>query len=430
MKRLPNALHAVAVVCCVLLSPRALDAQFIPGNENDLQLANGMDIIYIYSDPSIGPSVGSSSFAANDFFWKVMSKDTLRHCSGTMEVTGLDIWNFDGDYIKMEGPNNTALADYFISKGDSVNPPVNPLQIEPDQADPNGVMISFGPGGPKNNSFFTNPGCPPFGYIYGFELDVDITGGAGIGAGITVTANGLEHLCLTTFIPGAGHTFSGFNLCGNGQGDGAMVDAHSSDVAGAIGETQFDVVGGGLYSAFGGYAQAGVLGGAEGVHEAAQNFLEFAEPVLAMVVSSATGQGLEEGLAGVHYNCPPGPGGSIGARLYAWQGLYGQPAAVVGTLGPPLPTCVKFKSSKLGLNPTDPLFNVFLGLWQDYVTQTDNGNPATLTPFDDGTATMANLPLPPQVIPVGITVPLSFQGFWKTATGVECSQVTRLFMHG
>lgn len=404
-------------------------AQTIPGNENDLQLANGTDIIYIYDDPSIGPGVGTSGvpdFATNSYYWKVMSKDTLRHCAGTMEVTGMDIWDFDSDFTALEGGvNNTALADSLISLCDSTTVP-----IEPNQADATATLLSFGPGGPKNNAFLTDPGCPPVGYIYGYELEVDITGGAGVGAGIPMVANGATDQCFTTFIPGAGHTFAGPNSCADGQGDGAMPDAHSSDVGGAIGETQFDVVGGGVGSLFGGFGTLGASAGTDGVKEVAQQFLEFAEPTLAMHVNSATGQGLEEGLAGVHYNCPPAVGGSLGARLYAWQGL-GRPAAVMGTLAAPLASCVNFKGGKLGLSPTDPLFNIFLGLWQGVVIQTDNGAAATGTVFDDGTFTTLSLPLPGQVIPVGVTVPLSFQGFWKKTSGtVEGSQVTRLFLHG
>jgi hypothetical protein len=431
MKRSTFGFSAAAAA---LLFSGIAGAQVIPGNENDLQLQNGIDLIYIYTDPSIGPSVGSSGiadFATNDFFWRVDSKDTLRHCAGTVEITGFDIWDFDGDFTALEGGlNNTALADYYISKSDTTNPPANPGQIEPDQTDPNGVVLTFGAGGPKNNAFLTDPGCPPVGFITGYELEVDITGGAGVGAGIVVTADGVTDLCLTTFIPGAGHTYSGANTCADGNGDGSMPDGHSTDVGGAIGETAFDLIGGGQYSAFGGFGQAGALGGTDGVKEHASNFLEFAEPILAMNVNSSTGQGIEEGQAGVHYDCPPAAGGSLGARLYAWQGLT-RPAAVMGTLAAPLPVCVNFKGGKLGLSPTDPLFNIFLGLWQGTVIQTDNGLPMTGTVFDDGTFTTLSLPLPGQVIPVGVTIPLSFQGFYKKTSGlVEGSQVTRWFMHG
>jgi len=406
-------------------------AQTIPGNQNDLQLANGQDIIYIYDDPSIGPPVGTSGvpdFATNTWFWKVMSKDTLRHCAGTMEVTGMNIWSYDGDYAVLEGGvNNTALADYFLS---TCLPPVPGAAIEPNPADPNGTLLTFGPGGPKNNVFITDPGCPPPGYTYGFEITVDITGGAGVGAGIPMVANGTTDQALTCFIPGAGHTFSGANTCADNNGDGVSPDAHSSDQGGAVGETQFDVVGGGVTSLFGGAGTLGAVVLGDGVKEVAQNWIEFAEPTLVMNVNSATGQGVEEGLAGIHYNCPPAVGGSLGARLYAWQGK-GRPAAVMGTLAAPLGSCVNFKGSKLGLNPTDPLFNVFLGLWQGVIIQTDNGGAATGTAFDDGTFTTLSLPLPGQVIPIGVTVPLSFQGFYKKTSGqVDGTQVTRFFLHG
>ena len=415
--------QAVLVFAASLVLAVIAPAQTIPGNENDLQLANGIDVVFTYSDPSIGGS-GVPDFGTHEYIWKVISKDVLRHCSGAMEVTGMDVWSFDGDYGTFEGPNNTSIADYMLSKT------VAGIPIEPDQADATATLLSFGPGGPKNNIFLPDPGCTPPGYVYGYELDVDITGGAGAGSGIQVTANGATDLCFTAFIPGGGQTYSGANSCSNGNGDGVTPDAHSSDAGGAIGETQFDVVGGGVASLFGGFGGPSGTLGADGVHEVAQQFLEFAEPTLAMHVNSSTGQGLEEGLAGVHYDCPPAVGGTIGARLYAWQGL-GRPAAVMGTLAAPLAACVNFKGSKLGLSPTDPLFNLFLGLWQGVVVQTDNGSAATGTVFDDGTFTTLSLPLPAQVVPLGVTVPLSFQGFYKKPSGtLEGSQVTRLFLHG
>src|SRR5262245_4232962 len=106
-------------VLIALLMVRAAGAQVIPGNENDLQLNNGVDIAYIYDDPSIGPAVGTSGvpdFATNTWYWKVMPKETLLHRTGVMEVTGLDIWTFDGDYGVFENGKNTALADSFLSR--------------------------------------------------------------------------------------------------------------------------------------------------------------------------------------------------------------------------------------------------------------------------------------------------------------------------
>jgi len=426
-----SPIHILSALSALLLV-RAAGAQVIPGNENDLTLNNGWDLMYVYDDPSIGPPVGTSGvpdFATNSWFWKVMPKETLLHRTGVMEATGLDFLHQDGDFGVTENGNNTAFADYFVSGADTTNPPLEPGLIEPDQADPNGVLISFGPGGPKNNVFITDPGCAPTAYAWAYEIDVDLTGGAGPGAGIPILADGLHDLCLTTFVPGAGHTYSGPNTCGDDNGDGAVVDGHSSNMVGAIGETPFDLDGGGN-SRFGGFGTLGMAAGTDGVHEAPASCLQFAEPTLAMVVNSATGQGLEEGLAGVHYNCPVGAGGSIGARLYAWQGL-GRPAAVVGTLAPPLPSSLKFKGGDLLLSPVDPLFQLFLGLWQGTVVQTDNGHAATGTEFDDGTFTTVQLPLPPQVVSIGTTVTLSFQGFWKKPSGqLEGSQVTRFFMHG
>jgi hypothetical protein len=103
----------------------------------------------------------------------------------------------------------------------------------------------------------------------------------------------------------------------------------------------------------------------------------------------------------------------------------------MGTLAAPLAACIPFKGGSLGISPVDPFFNIFLGLWQGAIIQTNNGLAATGTEFDDGTFTTLSLPLPAQVIPVGVTVPLSFQGFWKKPGGtVEGTNITRFFMHG
>src|SRR5262245_2750736 len=164
MLRSTVALRLGVSLMLVSLAPSApaQTVPVIPGNLNDLTLANGTDIIYIYDDPSIGPGVGTSGvpdFATNTYFWKVMSRDVLRHASGTMEVTGISVWNFDGDYVALEGPNNTALPDVYISRGIPASSPFPAQVIEPDQADPNAAMFSFGPGGPKNNVFLPSPGC-------------------------------------------------------------------------------------------------------------------------------------------------------------------------------------------------------------------------------------------------------------------------------
>jgi len=425
MKRSTFAFSAAAAA---LLLSRIAGAQLAVGNENDHLLENGGDVIYIYTDPSTGPGVGTSGvpdFATNDFLWRVTSKKAMKSCTGTAEMTGLDIFAFDFDFTFADaGGNNTAVADMYLSKSDTTNPPVNPLQIEPDQTDPNAVLVTFGPGTPKNNVFVTDPGCPPPNYLYGYEFDVDLTGGAGVGAGIVITADGNTDNCITDFIPGL-QTYSGAGACGSG--DGADPDLHSSDVLGGPGETQFDLVGGAQYSEFGGFGQSGVLGGTDGIREIAVNYGQFAEPIVNMRVDSATGVGLEEGLAGVEYLWPVS-GGQLGADYFALQGI-GKKCAIMGTLSPPLASCINFKGGKLGLLPTDPLFGIFLNLWTGTITQQDNGAASTGTVFDDGQFQTLVLPLGAHPGGTG-AITLSFQGFYKKASGsVEGSPVTRTTLH-
>jgi len=414
------------VLTCVAacLAGSALHAQGAPpnpSNENDLQLHNGPDTFFFYSDPS----------DPTDFFWKVWPKEVMRSCTGTMEIIGLHISLADTDFSTIIGANNTVLPDMFFSKS-SAAPPANPGNIEPDQNDPNGTLISFGPQSP-NNVFLTDPGCPPVGYIYGFDLDVDLSGGTGPGNGITVVANGATNTVFTTFLAGPGFSLGPNGVGGNacGQGDYPTSDLHSTDqVAGGKGEEQFDFIGGG-YSAFGGFAVGGVLGGTDLVTEVACNYLEFSGSTLAMNMNSGLGQGVTEGLHGIHYNCPPGPGGSIGARLYDWAQIGGN-AVVTGTLTPPLGSCLNFKGGKLGLLPTDPLFNVLLGFWSGPVTQkSDTHGLPTFSVFDNGEFATVSLPLPGQVLPLGASVGLHFQGFTKKpGQPAHGTQVTTLILHG
>lgn len=451
MKRftLASSSALAALLLCSVAS-----AQGNSGNQNDLRLENEGDFLYVYDDPSIGPQVGTSGvadFATNTYVYRTFSRDTLRHCSGAMEITSFDFFDFDTDWAIVDANgNNTALADWFVGAVDPAGPQSPTGTFEPDQA--NGTLFSFGnaatPG--INNVFVTDPGCPTVANtIRGFEFQIDITGGLGAGNGLPITANGATDLEYTVFIPGGGQTITGANSCvTSGLGDQSLCDLHSSsNNSPTEGETQFDLIGGGTASAFGGFGTLGAAAGTDGVSETYCAFAQYTEPTLAMVVRSNVGHvdpgpaagvalsnpdvQLEEGLAAVHYDCPPAAGGKLSARLYAWQGL-GRPAAVIGTIAAPLASCLTFKGDKLGVSPTDPLFKVFLSLWQGTVIATDNQYAVpTGTNFDDHVFNALALPLPAQLIPVGVTIPLSFQGFYKKTSGqVSGSQVTRLFLHG
>jgi hypothetical protein len=379
---------------------------------NDMQLHNGLDEVLTFSDPS----------NLNDWVWRVWPWETLDSCTPTLEITGLHIGLFDTDFATFVNGNNTCFADMMLSAGLEV--PSIPGLIMPDFLDPFRTLISFGPGNPNNISL-PDPGCPGPGELPGYEVELDITGGQGVGAGVLYASDGLRDLVLTAFMP-PGFSLSatggtGGNACG--MGDYPSPDGHSTD------EEAFDVLGTG-YSPYGGRVTGNVVD-PDAPSEVWASYVEFAEPMLALRMDSGHGLGPTEGLHGIHYDCPPDGGGSIGARLYDWAQI-GASAVVMGTLSPPLESCLNFKGGKLGLRPTDPFFNFLLGQWSGTVVQTsDTHGPPTGTIFDNGEMATASLPLPPQLIPLGLTVPLSFQGFTKKpGQPAHGTQVTTLYLHG
>lgn len=438
MKRTTHA-FLTAAAALLLAGPAAAQN---PDNENDLQLTAGLDIIYVYSDPSIGVGCPAGTFppcwATADFFWKVVPKETINHCGGTMEISGLDFFSFDTDYTTVDGSgNNTVLYDIVVTTG--LPSGINPGQIEPDPADPGLVMLSFGAGTPVNNAFLPDPGCPPPGFVNGYELEVSIAGGVP-GAGIIITADGSTDHVLTHMIPDG--QCGPFGCPGAGtclDGDMALQDGHSSGLFGGIGETQADWLGTG-YSAFGGFAIAGALGGIDAVSETPWTVVQFFERTLNMRVDSGTGHlnndfcfgvpypAPELGLAGLNFSTGAAGGGfnSIGAQLYSYQGI-GNTATVVGTLTPPLSPCLPFGSGDgLALSPLDPLWNFFLTINLGTVVLTDcEGGPPTADPFNDGTLTTPQLgPLPPGVFPF-LPLTLYFQGL-EAAGGIRSSQVNQI----
>jgi len=408
-----------------------------PNNENDLVLNNGVDLVYIYDDPSIGAPVATASaasqFATNTFFWKVFPRQVMRSCTGALELSGLDFFIGDTDSLALDASgNNTILPDMVISRGvDGGLVGLNPGQIGPDPAHLL-FEISFGQGGPGPNNAWLPPSiCAPEPWGTG-EWELNLTFGTGPGTGLTLEADGSADVVLTTFIPG-GMDGSGPNVCdpsSSGNGDYVSSDWHSSNAAGGnTGETMFDVLGTG-YSPYGGFGSQGWYGGEDWVDETLCTALQFVEPMLNVRCDTGAGIiGPETGTNGLHFDTGSGHA-KLGARLYAWQGI-GRPAGVMATLTPPLPICLPFHGGQLGLAPTDPLFGPTLALWQSppLIQQTDDGYPPTFTPYDDGTFDTLLLPIP--ALPVGTSVSLNLQGFFKRADGgLVGSQVWTTFLHG
>lgn len=420
MKLSKFAFAAASALLCASVS-----AQYPPvNNDNDIPLnaggQAGGDIVFYYNDPTTGAAAGAGDFSTNLYVWKIWPGDVMRSCTGTLEIAGATQVVFDTDFATVDGSgNNTIIPDWAI--GDAV-PGSNPGNVEPDQVN----FVFYGTAGtPTNNFFITDPGCAPAGQVNGYEYQFDLTGGAGPGSGQSTTANGVAHTSWATFDPfGSTYGSAGPGVCG--LGDGILFDLHNTDAFG-IGDTQFDWLNT-AYSAWGGVGDSGVTVLTDGVHESMWNWLSFSEPTLNMRVDSNTGQGLEDGYAGVHYDCPATVGGKLSAEVFATPYL-GKKAAVVGSILPPLAACVNFKGGKLMLNPTNPLFNVFLGLWQGTLVQLDNEDPMTGTGFDDAEFVALALPLPAQLIPVASSVSLWFQGFAKPALLVG-TNVCKITLHG
>src|SRR5262249_28923237 len=139
---IPGLAHAqVPLGAPVLTRSPALLAPV--NNENDLVLAHGVDLAFGYTDPSPGKTVGTASaavlFASNDYFWKVYPKETTKSCSGTLEIRGLTIYDFDTDFVTPESSgNNTILSDMYIGPA-SGSVPCNARVIEP--ATSGGVLL-------------------------------------------------------------------------------------------------------------------------------------------------------------------------------------------------------------------------------------------------------------------------------------------------
>lgn len=415
-----------------------------PNRENDIagcvdaNLGAGFDgFLYVYNDPSVGDAAGTQATIAlatddEDWAWKVYPKERLNYCANSAEISGLTFFSYDFDFNVTDGGINgfnAAIADLIFTVGNGGVGSVVPGNIEPDLTDPNGVLVQFGPSDVNNNTALPAPPCPPVGFLYGYGFDAAI--GTGAGDGIIIVADGTEDLVQTQVIPGAGHTFSGGNSCGDpNAGTGSLVDLHSGCGLGGIGETPFDLLGG--VSPYGGFGIAGAIFGQDATCEIAVASIQLFQPTMTTRMDSAVGNPIEEGLAAVHYDCPPGTGGSLGARMYAWEAI-GESGAIIPSLALiPAGGCAPFLGGQTGINLAGPLTGIFLNLWQIPIVQADNDAAATATVFDDGVGNALQLPLPAQLIPVGVTIPLHFQGWWRAFPGdpLRNTNVHTMFLHG
>lgn len=410
------------------------------GNENDLQLTHDVDVVFFYASPNSGGPVDTITLApppggietTNDHVWRVVPASTIRQCGGTMEIVAIDVLWFDTDYTTLEGANNTSLCDFAFTRG--IGSTFNPTQISPDWNDPNGIAFSFGPGAPFNNAFLPDPGCPPAGFVTGYELDIDLTGGAGAGFGIPIVADGTTDYVWTVFIPaGSIGILAGGGACG--LGDSILADSHATALAGAaIGESQPDFNGTG-YSPFGGW-NGFVAGGVDQVDapsEAMWWITQFSDRTIQINTDNNPAHlefctqvaWPESGLGGINMSVSAGTS-SVGHQYYSHQGI-GNNAAVVLNVGPPIyPACVPLaQGTGLGLNPLDPFFNLYLGLPAGIglgliaASDCENTIPGAGDAFEDGTWTPGSFGAPgAPALQLG-PIPAAAVGFSLKCQGLE-----------
>ena len=314
------------ILLCALASLGA--APTAAQGANDLILNNGVDRLFVFSDPSIGSPAGTfPPDWTSDLFYKVFPRETVHAPDGDLLLTGLNLVIYDTDWT-----TSPDFFDMFLSAGieSSLGSGANPGNIEPLIGDPMGLLISPGPSGlpdpclaPGDPLGCGGP-CPPFDPLAGFgaagyEIDVQLLSPIALDGTSFHAADGNTDVVLTFFHPG-GMPFSAGGTCG--QGDYVIADAHSTPFVFAPGipETQADWLGTG-YSAYSGF-QVGLFPGftAEGVDESPWGVLQFDEAMLNVTVDPAGGPPLETGLAGI--NPSVGLGFTeLGVQIHADQNI-------------------------------------------------------------------------------------------------------------
>jgi hypothetical protein len=366
---------------------------------NNLLMNNGGDVIYIFSDPSVGFAVGTNPPDVNgDLYWKVVPGKAMTTASGTIEIQGFEETLYDGDW-------NTPPDFYDRVLGAAVDSAAgtgaNPGNLEPTffsqglgTAD---VLISVG------NSGFPNPctvspafcggaACHPTG-IPGYITA--ITFGSTPGTGLVIPADGTSNSAVTYFLPG-GMTWSSVPFGPCGTGDYSFNGAFSTD------EHLADTTGAGL-SPFGGFAVGGSGPLADLNTDAEENNLEFFGAVIQAEVSdTALGWGPEPGTAGLDLSVGSG-GATIGVRLrHIEGGLTGNSAFCAGSLTELPAPGVPVLGANLLILP-DSIFNSTAGVWVGTIVV---GTPAGYV-VQEGDFTSIQLPVPATAAGINLQI----QGF-------------------
>jgi hypothetical protein len=399
---------ALAALTCA----GAAAAQTNPLQENDIPLFNGTDVVFLYSDPSVGASAGTGVVdLSGDLLWKSYPATALKSpvpiATPQMQLVGFDWAIYDTDWA-----TTAIIYDVLISTG---APGTGTLAgvITPNFADPGAVLILGGPSGfpdpcTISPALCTAGGCPPAGYVNGFLVDATLLGvTCGDGSALLLAKD--NNYCATLFVPG-GMTFMSGPPGSCGIGDYSIMDAHSTD------ETQGDALGNGN-NQFGGFQIGGPTAalGPEPIAEIARYNFQFCEPTMNIYigtdpteVSTSLPGGVKylTGDAGAVADVTGSGGTTLRYIVYDEDGL---PAGTTlcfasSCVAPLLPNPgINIMGAQVLLNLTDP--TVFAALANGLVQLDNQGG----VPFDNGMFQSAIRPLPASAGGIGLV--LKSQGF-------------------
>jgi hypothetical protein len=401
---------ALAALCC----SGAAVAQANPIQENDIRFHNGVDVVFIYSDPSVGSTAGTGAVdLSGDLLWKAYPRTILKSpvpaASPQMQLVAFEFNIYDTDWA-----TTATIYDALISTGTvGAAAPLTGV-ITPNFTDPAAVLILGGPSGfpdpcTISPALCTTGGCPPAGFVNGYIVDAALTGVSCDGASGILLAKD-NHYCVTLFVPG-GMTFMSGPPGSCGIGDYSLMDAHSTD------ETQFadPAIGAGGSNPYGGFqigGPAAVLG-PEPSTEISNYTFQFCEPTMNVYigtdpteVSASLPGGVKylPGTAGAQADVSGSGGTTLRYLVYDEDGL---PTGTTfcfasSCLLPLLPNPgIAIFGGQVLLNLSDP--TVFAALAQGVVGLDNQGG----VPFDNGIFQSGPRPLPASA--AGLT--LHSQGF-------------------
>lgn len=416
MKRsLRATLLSAAAVC--LTGPVALSQVQL----NELQLCNGGDILFSYSDPSAGFPTGTNppDVAGGDYIWKVFPKEALRtdEVDGNglplpMEYTGAVMYMYDSDWT-----TDPSFYDMLFTRGTTAGFPAD--NIGPDFLDPNAAFLSIGSfaaatagaGNPcliPGNPLGCIGPCPPGGAIAGYQIEFSwgFAAGPGVGAngGLLIQGDGTADFVVTNFIPGGMSPTVPAGQCGNG--DYTFSDLHSTNLAGGPTPGEFAVPTASGNSPYGGFATAGALAADlpdEVQDQPAQFQQSIAEGWTTLDPPVNPGLGTTGlGLASLRFPVGGGTNG-YGVKLIA-RSEVNHFAFAFGSTFPQLPyPGIPFFGANFLINLGDPAVSATAAVWQGTVAFVPNGG----APFDDGHAVLPAITIP--AIAAGL--PLNMQGY-------------------